>query len=272
MNSALEIYKDISAGSAQINPFSDYFQETEENMQNMKPIFEGRGITRDVHVQMPFSCADRTDGDPRDNGCNARFPKGQESMIRQLEADDVPSAYAKDAYDYSKGVFFDYSRDDYQKIAQFTEKCDPLKEDTTKCLERIFECGDDEWDVCMRYIDYCPSHVTGQQDTNEICKYNIDNELIKKYVAPSITYANTQPFCKIDERAEECLARYECGALNEECDLRTCEDDPNYVCKGSSPSVKRFFNGTSAVAFSPLPDVLMFERRGEGAYFADQKK
>jgi hypothetical protein len=176
MNSALEIYKDISAGSAQINPFSDYFQETEDNMKTLKPIFDGRGITRDVHVQMPFSC----DGsNPRDNGCNARFPRGQEDMIRQMEAEDIPGPYSSDMYDYSKGVFFDYSRQDYQKVEQFMTQCDPLKEDTTTCLERIFECGEDEWGRCSRYIDYCPG------GNNEICKYNLNNEIIKKYVLPT---------------------------------------------------------------------------------------
>jgi len=265
MNSALEIYKDIAAGSAQINPFGDYFQETEENMKTKGPIFEGRGITRDVHVQMPFSC----DGSSRDNGCNSRFPKGQESMIRHMEAEDVPGAYTKDTYDYSKGVFFDYSRDDYQKVAQFTEKCDPLKENTIQCLERIFECGDQEWDVCSRYIDYCPTRAVDQEEhTNEICKYNIDNELIKKYIAPQIQYAKTQPFCKIDERSEECLARYECGP-NEECDLKLCEDDPNYVCKG--PENKRFFTGSTAqIPVASSPDVLMFQKRGVGEFFSYQ--
>lgn len=181
MNSALEIYKDIAAGSAQINPLSDFFQESENDMNTQKPIFEGRGFTRDVHVQMPFSC----DGASRDNGCNSRFPKGQESMIKQMEAEDLPEAYSTDTYDYSKGVFFDYSRDDYQKVAQFTEKCDPLKENTTQCLERIFECGDQEWDVCSRYIDYCP----GEQDSQsvDVCKYGLNNELIKRYAIPSFT-------------------------------------------------------------------------------------
>lgn len=150
-------------------------------MNTQKPIFEGRGFTRDVHVQMPFSC----DGASRDNGCNSRFPKGQESMIKQMEAEDLPEAYSTDTYDYSKGVFFDYSRDDYQKVAQFTEKCDPLKENTTQCLERIFECGDQEWDVCSRYIDYCP----GEQDSQsvDVCKYGLNNELIKRYAIPSFT-------------------------------------------------------------------------------------
>lgn len=271
MNSALEIYKDIAAGSAQINPFSDYFQESEENMKTMGPVFEGRGITRDVHVQMPFSCGGDTGGDPRDNGCNARFPRGQENMIRQMEAEDIPGPYNTDMYDYSKGVFFDYARDDYQKVEQFMTKCDPLKEDTTKCLERIFECGEDEWEVCRRYIDYCPGHVSETQDTNEICKYNINNDLIKKYIAPQINYAKTQPFCKIDERSEECLARYECGP-DEDCDLKLCDDDPRYVCKG--PENKRFFMGSSPIVQVPIassPDVLMFERRGVGAFFADQK-
>lgn len=217
MNSALEIYKDIAAGSAQINPFSDYFQESEENMKTMGPIFEGRGITRDVHVQMPFSCGGGSGGDPRDNGCNSRFPRGQETMIRQMEAEDIPGPYNDDMYDYSKGVFFDYARDDYKKVEQFMTKCDPLKEDTTKCLERIFECGEDEWEVCRRYIDYCPSHMS---ETNEICKYNINNEIINKYVAPQINQPIASPI---------------------------------------------------PITIASSPDVLMLERAGVGAFFADQK-
>lgn len=270
MNSAIEVYKGIAAGTAQINPFSDYFQETEENMKTMKPIFEGRGITRDIHVQMPFSCGDRTDGDPRDNGCNVRFPRDQEEFIRQMEAEDIPGPYRRDMYDYSKGVFFDYSRDDYKKVEQFVSQCDPLKEDTTKCLERVFECGDDEWETCRRYIDYCPGHMVGDQDTNEICKYSINNELIKKYVAPSIMFARTQPFCRLDERAEECLARYECGPNDDECDLRLCEDDPRYVCKGAGD--KRFLlGGGSPVPIASSPDVLMFQRRGVGEFFSSKQ-
>lgn len=182
MNSALSVYRDISAGSAQINPFSDYFQENEEVVKTARPIFEGRGITRDIHVQMPFSCGTQQLGDQRDNGCNAIFAQGQEDMIRRMEADDLPVAYSYDTYDYSKGVFFDYASPDYQKVEKFTTACDPLKEDTTKCLERVFECGDLAWEDCRKYIDYCPAHMRGEQD--DICKYNINNELIKKYIAP----------------------------------------------------------------------------------------
>jgi hypothetical protein len=180
MNSALEIYKDIAAGSAQINPFSDYFQETEENMKTMSPIFEGRGITRDVHVQMPFSCGD---SDTRDNGCNARFDQGQEKMIRQMEAEDLPDPYGSDMYDYSKGVFFDYASADYKVVERFMTACDPLKENTDQCLKRIFECSpNEEWEDCRKYIDYCPG-----REPDRICKYNLNQELIKMYIVPTPT-------------------------------------------------------------------------------------
>jgi hypothetical protein len=261
MNSALDIYKSIAAGSAQINPFSDYFQEDEDSMKTQKPIFEGKGITRDVHVQMPFSC----DSNSRDQGCYARFPKDQIDMINHMEAEGIPSAYNNDMYDYSKGVFFDYSRDDYQKFGKFMTKCDPLKENTTECLSRIFECGGEEWEACSRYIDFCPSQQ--QSDVNTMCKYNLNNELIGKYVAPQITLARTQPFCKLNETTEECLSRYECTDTN--CALETCKDDPNYVCKPSTG--QRFFFSSPVpvtAAESPSVDVVSFDRSGVGEFFS----
>lgn len=91
----MDIYRDMAAGSAQINPLSDYFQESEERMNTMSPIFSGGGITRDIHARMmPFSCDENSD----DRGCNAKFPKDQEDMIRQM---DAPIAYEND---YSKGI------------------------------------------------------------------------------------------------------------------------------------------------------------------------
>lgn len=231
INSALEIYKDISAGSAQINPLSDYFQESEDNMKTMSPIFEGKGITRDIHVQMPFSCAGKLPG-TQDHGCDASLP----SEAVRMEAEDIPQPYMSDMYDYSKGVFFDYSKQDYQKVEQFMQSCDPLTEDTNTCLRRIFECGEDEWDVCKKYIDYCPGRSPGVQNTNVICKYNINKELIRQYVASPIQKATTQPFCEIGETPEQCAAR-------------------------SSPAPE-----------SPVPivaaDNLMFQRRGVGEFYA----
>lgn len=182
VDSALDVYRIMASGSAQINPFSDYFQESEELMKNKKPIFEGKGITRDVHIKVPFSCSDSSDG--KDNGCNARFPQDSAEMIKQMEADDIPGPY-EDKYDYSKGVFFDYSSS--CKYDSFTSKCEP-GEDTKKCLERIFECGDMEWDACSKYMDYCdPNKYDG-----DVCKYNLNNQLIKKFVAPSFSEKEKQ--------------------------------------------------------------------------------
>lgn len=43
--SAIDVYKEMSQGSAQINPLSDFFQETETKMKSEKPIFEGEGYS-----------------------------------------------------------------------------------------------------------------------------------------------------------------------------------------------------------------------------------
>jgi hypothetical protein len=173
-DSALDIYKDIASGTAQINPFSDYFQESELNMNTLKPIFEGRGITRDVHVQAPFSCEGASENDI---GCNSKFPEGQEELIQQMEAESIPGPYT-DKYDYSRGVFFDYSVEDYKKIEPFMKMCDPLIEDPEKCLQRIFEC-EGEWSDCSKHINYCEDNKEGK-----ICKYNINKELIQTYYIP----------------------------------------------------------------------------------------
>lgn len=178
-DSALDIYKDIAAGTAQINPFSDYFQENEMNMRTLKPIFDGRGITRDVHVQAPFSCGD--DASPNDLGCSAKFPAGQEELIEQMEAEGIPGPYS-DKYDYSRGIFFDYSIEDYKKIEPFMKMCDPLTEEPTKCLERIFEC-EGEWSDCSKHINYCEDHKVGEE-IKKICKYNINKDLIQTYYIP----------------------------------------------------------------------------------------
>lgn len=255
LSSPLEIYKDISAGSAQINPFSDYFQESEDNMKNLGPIFGGRGITRDIHVQMPYSCDGRTS--TQDNGCDSKLPREASSM----EAEDIPGPYSTETYDYSKGVFFDYSNQNYQKVEQFMQSCDPLKGDTNKCLENMFECGDDEWDVCKKYIDYCP----GEEGSNVICKYNLNKELIKRYVAPQILKVRTQPFCKSGETSDDCLKRFGCTQTDAECNLQICEDDPNYVCKSNG---QRFYNPSPVPVPVVEQDVVMFQKRGVGEFFS----
>lgn len=64
----------MAGGRAQINPLSDFLQESEENMKTLKPYFQGTGANLDYEVPM--------------------YPAGGEEI---------------DVYDYSKPVDYDYS-------------------------------------------------------------------------------------------------------------------------------------------------------------------
>ena len=92
LDSALDIYKDIAAGTAQINPLSDYFQESESDMKNKKPIFEEKGYSRPIHYQMPFSCEGKP-SNVKDNGCDSILPKDQIDMFEYMEAENLPRLY-----------------------------------------------------------------------------------------------------------------------------------------------------------------------------------
>jgi hypothetical protein len=74
-DSAIDVYKDMAAGTAQINALADYLQEKEDDMKTLEPYFEGEGFNLDYSIPM--------------------HPAG----------DDF------DDYDYSKPVDFDFSKD-----------------------------------------------------------------------------------------------------------------------------------------------------------------
>ncbi len=147
----------MSGGFAQVNPFSDYLQEQEANMKNNKPIFEGRGISRGIHFQMPFACESGLE----DQGCDAKFRSDEIDMINQMEAE----GFSIKEKTYSEGIFFDY-------ISQ----CDMSVDGTTeKCLGRVFECGEVPWSECSKQIQTCGDNL---------CKYDLNNQLIKEYLKP----------------------------------------------------------------------------------------
>jgi hypothetical protein len=72
-DSALDVYKDMAAGTAQVNALADFLQEKEDDMKTIKPYFEGEGFSLDYVIPM--------------------HPAGDEF----------------DSFDYSKPVEFDYS-------------------------------------------------------------------------------------------------------------------------------------------------------------------
>jgi len=87
-DSALDIYKDMAAGTAQINALADFLQEKEDDMKTVKPYFEGEGFNLDYTIPM--------------------HPAGDEF----------------DDYDYNKPVEYDYSKDDtskYDKTGTYKE-------------------------------------------------------------------------------------------------------------------------------------------------------
>jgi hypothetical protein len=61
-DSAIDVYRDMAQGSAQINPLSDFFQETETNMKSGKPVFEGDGFNVGYGLPaFPFDAPDTYD-------------------------------------------------------------------------------------------------------------------------------------------------------------------------------------------------------------------
>lgn len=258
MDSAIDVYRDMAQGSAQINPLSEFFQEAEASMKTGKPIFEGKGISRAIHFQMPFRCESNVD----DQGCSATFDKTETSIINNLEADTVPSGYSvDDKYDYSKGVFFDYSKRDYKKVEKFMTLCNPKTDNTgDNCLERIFECGDLPWSPpkdqpdapsCSKTVSFCPDHVPGT-DIEKVCKYDLNNQLIKEYLRPLEMQTKSRRFCKTGETPQDCYLRFECGPENSNLscsNLVTCSDDSDFTCKykRTGEFVKRFFNPESPI-------------------------
>lgn len=172
----MEIYKDIAAGTAQINPLSDYFQESENDMKSMSPFFQGRGYSRPIHYQMPFSCKDKP-SNVEDMGCDSSLNKNYDTY---MEAEDPPEGWVGPGYDYSTNVFFDYSTNREQNTNRFMTLCDPLNEDVEKCQKRIFECGENEtWGECVKKLKNCPGTNDGS-----VCKYSSENKLIKKFTLP----------------------------------------------------------------------------------------
>lgn len=103
----MDVYMDIAAGSAQVNAMSDFLQEDEKSMKTGSPIFTGKGITRDIHVQYPFSCEPRLRGqNESDFGCDVKVPEGS----NMLDAEEPIQGFVpKDMYDYTKPVSYDYS-------------------------------------------------------------------------------------------------------------------------------------------------------------------
>jgi hypothetical protein len=81
-DSALDVYKDMAAGSAQINALADFLQEKEDDMKTIKPYFEGEGFNLDYVIPM--------------------HPAGDEF----------------DSYDYSKPIEFDYAVSEQSPVAQ----------------------------------------------------------------------------------------------------------------------------------------------------------
>lgn len=115
----MDVYKEMAGGTAQINPMSDFIQETEERMKTLKPYFEGTG-TR-LGLVLPS------------------YPFGDEDM-----------------YDYTKDVYYDYSEQEAKKLEPYMTLCN-VGENTETCMKRIFECNPKEsWDDCNKKIKTCP--------------------------------------------------------------------------------------------------------------------
>lgn len=61
-DSAIDVYKEMAAGSAQVNAMSDFLQEKEDDMNTKKPYFEGVGYSLGYGLPMfPLEFQDKYD-------------------------------------------------------------------------------------------------------------------------------------------------------------------------------------------------------------------
>lgn len=143
--SPVDVYKSMAGGSAQINPLSDFLQESEQNMKSNVNIFTGSG-----------------------------YNLGQELPYIELigPRDTFNNTFSVDTTMNVK------SESDLKK--PYKELCKP-GENNDSCLKRIFECDPDRpWKECSDKIEPCRDEFTGQN----MCKYNPDGSLIKRFLQP----------------------------------------------------------------------------------------
>lgn len=289
-DSALDVYKDMAAGTAQVNALADFLQESEDNMKTIKPYFEGEGYNLDYTIPM--------------------HPSGEEF----------------DSYDYSKSVEYDYSNDDtskYEKTSTYKELIinyiikyyDPKQKvirgldkennddakiineriqrlvNTKEIVNKLTKLVSDEERVQLlnNLIDY--------NTEVEYTKYKEDIKVMYEYVNtqkipqedsgslnPLVDGYVTRELCPLgnDEDRFTCIKRtFDCdtNAPWADCDknLKQCEGD---ICKydNTGKLIKRFTAGGVALAPSPspIPDTTTATTSqylpklvGDGAFFSE---
>ncbi len=157
--SPVDVYKSMASGTAQINPMSDFLQESEQSMKSNVNVFSGVG-----------------------------FNLGNELPYIELDG-------PKDTFDYTSNVNVDYSIDTQKRLEPYKPLC-TTEENTESCLKRVFECDPDRpWKECDDKIQTCKDEPLGQN----LCKYNQDGTLLKKYEAlkTQIGKPEITPFVKI---------------------------------------------------------------------------
>jgi hypothetical protein len=158
--SATNVYTSMAGGTAQINPMSDFLQESEQIMKSNVSVFSGVG-----------------------------FNLGDELPYIELIG-------PKDTFDYTANVNYDYSTKrmvaTQKKLDPYTQLCKP-EETTANCLKRVFECDPDRpWRECDDKLQTCKDEPLGQN----ICKYNQDGTLLKKY-EPTTTQIGKPEFTEM---------------------------------------------------------------------------
>ena len=137
-DSATSVYTSMAGGNAQINPMSDFLQESEQIMKSNVTVFTGVG-----------------------------FNLGSELPYIELSG-------PKDTFDYTANVSVAPTQ---KKLNPYTQLCKP-EEQTADCLKRVFDCDPDRpWSECDGKLQTCKDEPLGQN----ICKYNQDGTLLKKY-------------------------------------------------------------------------------------------
>lgn len=219
----------MAGGRAQINPLSDFLQESEDAMKTFEPYFEGTGANLEYEVPM--------------------YPTGDEI----------------DMYDYSKPVDYDYSTENQRDYSSnvFTQKelivryviqyYDPEK----RIIRGLDKDNEDDPPIINQRIDRLVKAVptATREILSDLIDYNVEREYPPSMIQSLYDFVKTQKIpqedsgvlnptidgyqyklCKEGQDRFACLKEiFNCNpdAPWSECDaqLETCRDDPKLVCK-----------------------------------------
>ncbi len=245
-DSAIDVYKDMAAGTAQINVLSDFFQEKESDMKSKKKLFEGDGFDRNFGYPIEGAMYDNSkpvdyDYSMTEEPMNMFFTQ-RELIVKYIIQYYYPKA--KIIIGLDKDGVLEYPELDAPKIID--ERIEKLIANTQVSSESKtmlnnmidynieFDYNPYKSEIQSMY-DYVLTQKIPQEDSGSL------NPLVDGYAVK---------MCAPDVDKFTCIKQiFGCDPNRpwSECDaqLETCKDDPSKICKYAE-------NGSLIKKFEPV--------------------